>query len=504
MKYCKKCGMLLEDTIDICIRCGTDVKDPDNVSKYPPGMEKKIEADKKASKTRTTTLIAIILVFLLLIVLVIVFFLNSSNITANNEPAQQAVEETIPEEEVSEPEPEVTEVPEEPKVRKNIKDDTGLYYNIATLTDAGGNVIFTGVYPEDFSIIAMDVDYTKYSDKFPGLVTFKVGDVEDTVHFTYLSPQQFWYRDSETGDTRKNERDLFFYMSYLTYDGSQGYVDALLKSSYPDAKEIKLVETTERSAASESLNTLSKSCQKLLNKDIGDYGHVAQDAVYAPMKSEFCSEEFRYEVTLKDKSKVFLNCYVPLVANHLIYSSQEANDKGNLTEWITMGVFVFEAGNEDLYDDYLPLYRVFADNTAINKTFYSIMESYGKEIALAISENREPEGLNESTLSKYASGNADLSEPFSNFCDFTSVPVGEAGFASDNMTVYAPGDVQAAYYNKDDGKLFLTTDAEEYPGDTYEELVLTVAPETTATTEEGTNEGTDGNTGDDADEASRR
>lgn len=485
MKYCKKCGMLLEDTIDICIKCGTDVKNPDNVSKYPPGMAKKIEAEQKASKTRTSTLIGIIVVFLLLVVLVIVFIINSSKITENTvipEPVNTEENLTEPEPKPAEPISEVTKV-EEPKVKKSIKDDAGLYYNVATLTDAGGNVVFSGVYPEDFQVIAMDVDYTKYSDKFPGLVTFKVGDEEDTVHFTYLSPQQFWYRDSQTGDTRKNERDLFFYMSYLTYEGAEGYVNALLKSSYPDAKEIKLVETVEKNAASERLSVLSKEYTKMLSKDLGDYGHIAEDAVYAPMKSDYSAEEYRYEVTLKDKSMVFLDCYVPMIAGNLVYSSEQANDKGNLTEWITLGVYVFEAGNEDLYDDYLPLYKVFLDNTAINKTFYSIMDAYGKEIKLAISENREPEPLDESTLPKYGIDVAELSGLSAGFCDFTSEAFGEALFKSDNMSAYAPADIKAAYFNSEENKLFLSTDSVEYPGEPYEELVLEYAPESGETTD---------------------
>ena len=35
MKYCRKCGMLLEDTHLNCIRCGADVTKAENVSMYP-------------------------------------------------------------------------------------------------------------------------------------------------------------------------------------------------------------------------------------------------------------------------------------------------------------------------------------------------------------------------------------------------------------------------------------------------------------------------------------
>ena len=47
MKYCKNCGMLLEDTHEHCIACGTDVTKAENVSKYPPGVQETIESQKK-------------------------------------------------------------------------------------------------------------------------------------------------------------------------------------------------------------------------------------------------------------------------------------------------------------------------------------------------------------------------------------------------------------------------------------------------------------------------
>ncbi len=47
MKYCKKCGMLLEDNMEICIGCGTDVTAKGTYSKYPVPMQEKIDLETK-------------------------------------------------------------------------------------------------------------------------------------------------------------------------------------------------------------------------------------------------------------------------------------------------------------------------------------------------------------------------------------------------------------------------------------------------------------------------
>ena len=50
MKYCRKCGMLLEDTHVNCIRCGADVTLEENVSMYPIEVMETIEEENKRKK----------------------------------------------------------------------------------------------------------------------------------------------------------------------------------------------------------------------------------------------------------------------------------------------------------------------------------------------------------------------------------------------------------------------------------------------------------------------
>ena len=67
MKYCKNCGMLLEDTQEICMGCGFDVSDPENTSELPLEVAEKMESQKAMDKKKTTIVIAIVVVFILLI-----------------------------------------------------------------------------------------------------------------------------------------------------------------------------------------------------------------------------------------------------------------------------------------------------------------------------------------------------------------------------------------------------------------------------------------------------
>lgn len=69
MKYCKKCGMLLEDTHQTCIRCGTDVSKSDNVSMYPPEIMDQIEIRHEAQRRKGGIIAKIIAIFVVLLIL---------------------------------------------------------------------------------------------------------------------------------------------------------------------------------------------------------------------------------------------------------------------------------------------------------------------------------------------------------------------------------------------------------------------------------------------------
>ena len=486
MKYCKKCGTLLEDSIEICIGCGTDVTDPENVSKYPPRVERKLEAEKKENKVRTTTVVAIIVVFVLLIGLVcLIIFMAPKNQQQSPppEPAAEPVEtaaEPAEEETAEEAPAEEEAAAEEPAADPNrtVKDDEGSYYALASLTDEGGNLIFTGLYPEDFTVTTLSVDYAFCSNRLPGYVSFIVDDnnEENSVRFIYFSPQHFWHKNSENKKSLDNGDDTLFQMSFLTYDQGQGYVDSLIKASYKDATKVTLIDTWD---AEEGIMEQLKPIAKAFKKQIDikkDYAHIGDGTEYAPMNAESVAKYYRYEILTKDRHTLFVEFYVPIIANNIVYSREETGDRGTVVEWIVLGVYGMVAGNEDLYDDYQPAFQIFKDNCNVNHTFYRILEQRCEKINANIAEEVKTDPVDADMLKSFAPGTSkDLNEFDNMLMIFTTQRGGDHVFRLDDVVVNTSPDMNVAFLNRDKERVFVSPAEDEYPGGGYEDMTLSEA-----------------------------
>ena len=210
MKYCKNCGMLLEDTQEICIGCGSDVSDPANTSQFPPEVAEKMESKKAQEKKKNSIVIAIVIVFILLAVLIGVIAAVASKAAAGGTSARDEIEAEVAEEEeeevsletaatASEEEEEVA-LEEEERRRDNrkVSDDLGSYYIVGEVYDDAGMLMFTTLYPEDFGGTEPEAsfDYTRYSDQFPGVMSCVISDADNTMRLTYMSPEHFWFLSS--------------------------------------------------------------------------------------------------------------------------------------------------------------------------------------------------------------------------------------------------------------------------------------------------------------------
>lgn len=491
MKYCKNCGMLLEDSHELCIGCGTDVTNKNNVSKYPPQVQQNLESQKKENKTRTGIVGAIIVVFVLILVLVGIIVLQASKMTGdpkteppgqeeNAAPFEEAESKEYPDVlsegtagDLADTEQNTAPVSEE---GRKVKDDLGSYYTYSEAVDAGGNVIFYSIYPEDFSNVEPSIDYGKYSTKFPEFLTFVAGNEDNTVRFTYMSAQQFWHKDSETGRTRSNERDTKTYMSFLTYQGAEGYIDALIKQSYSDAKKVTLVETVPADEAlTKRLEGVSSDYTKTLMGDIGDYANIGENTTYATGESEFEVNLFKYEITTRYNNTLYCEFYVPLIANHFYYANDDLDDRGTVTEWICLSVIGLEAGNEELYNQFEEAFLVFMENTKVNRTFYKINAQYGKEIMEAVEKGGIPPKLTAEKIRKYMEQSApeasEVGALYENILKFSEMPrETNQQFKSEGLIVTASADTKAVFYDSENKKIFMTSGEEEYPGSSYTEL----------------------------------
>ncbi len=491
MKYCINCGMLLEDTHEVCIGCGKDVTSPESTSKYPPDVQRRMENSRKKEKEKNGVMGMILIVFVLLLVMIGVFvFLLSKREVASPLPAaepanevsaneEDAIEEEVSEE-ASEPEEKEALKPAVVNDDREINDKEGHYYNYAQVKDSADNIIFTSIYPEDFVNVEEVVDYEKYSIKFPQFVTFVTGNAENTARFFYMSPQQFWYKESETGKTRSNERDMSFYMSYLKYDGPQAYVESLLKSAYEGAKKITLVEEKDvDETLAEKFAGIAKNYTKSLTTgNIGDYANIGEDTEYAVMQSESSARIYKYEVVTKESHTLFCDYYVPMMANNLYYSSDRYDDRGTIVEWIVPCVIGFEAGNEDIYDDFKPDFDVFMKNSAVTKMFYYTNNMYGEDVTKVIDEGGTLNALDAELLKKYGSqykSEASVGEFDDELLDYINTPGAEGKTfvnTGSGLSVNTSGDINVAFIDTENGKAFLSVGEEEYPGYVYTELKM--------------------------------
>lgn len=477
MKYCKNCGMLLEDTHERCIKCGADVSIAANVSLYPPEVMKNMASEEAQKKSRNKMVLLLIVIFVVLIALigVVLWKISTGGLDVSKLKAPQA--ETVAE---AEPEPiqeveAVEEAPvEEPVKDLDVKDDAGTYYVCKTFTDEGGNPVFNGIYPEDLTVEEFVIDKERYSDRFCELMSFVASDEENTIRFTYMSPQQMWYKSSEKGKTRKNERDPQYYMSFYAFDGAKAYLDGLIKQSYPKAKKI---ECTGENEVSEALSGKLKDFIKARSdyfkqNNIGDYAHIGEDTEYASMGSSFSAMMYDYQITDQDKEIMYCKFYIPVMSNDLYYASNAANDMGTITEWYIPCICGFEAGNEDLYDDNKASFELFCANAVPLKEFFYINSEYRKDILKAIENAEDPvpptaDRLTE--IGKSYSDDCELDEIYGPIYDFLGT-YSVKSVSCPDMKIYLPEGIAIAYYDKTANKLFTSPDETEYPGSSYEEL----------------------------------
>ena len=509
MKYCMKCGTLLEDSHDRCIGCGADVTEPDSWSLYPPEMAKKIEIEKEENKSRTGLIVTMVLVFVLLVATIAVFVvINAKRIEeAELEGTEQVAEEI---EEVSEPEEIVEEVKEPEGLKpielsesvaaneedavtsdeKEVKDANGSYYTIGSVVDVAGNTMFQTMFPEDFVEKVSNVNYDIFSNRYPETITYIVGNEDGNVQMTYMSPQHFWYRKSDyKGQTRSNERDVEDYMQFLTYNGAKSYIDALIKQSYTDIKDVKFIDKEEFSPiVTEAIGKVSSDHTTELLGDIGDYAKIASDTVYAAMQAECEADIYHYEATSRQGNTIYMDFYVPVIANTLGYVSEMESDKGEITEWLVPEFVAFEAGNEELHNMYMDAFKLFIYNSRLTKEFFYVNDAYSKEIDDAVKIKREPVRLSADKLKSYHSKynpNVEINAFGKGVYSLLNTMPSSCASFSGPFDMLALDNTKVGYYSKEKNKVFISSLEDEYPGKDYDELSYTEGSSETSSDSSG-------------------
>lgn len=474
MKYCKKCGMLLEDSNEYCIGCGTDMTIPENVSDYPPEMAEEIEKEKDESFERNKMIMTIVGVFLVIIILAILLIFRLSQSGYEIEAPEETVEEIESEdsedeefldenyenledyEEISDademtedsidaqgeamtpldgsseegiqvasdtdlvdmnemyPAENTEDVQSESDISEASNEENAAPSEDVTLVetsqdDAAGNTIFKTRYPETFTKPSGSVTNSENSSRFIEKISFNMSNADGTAVLTYISPQQFWYRNSRNGQTRSNETDSENYKAYFKFEnGVEPYIEAIIKTGNPSIKNLQLVSKESYSGAvDDKLSKLSKDFQSELNTGaLGDYGSIGSDTQYAYMGSETGAYIYKYEA-LSGSTQVYFDFYAPFVANKFDYSTEANNDTGELTEWILLEFIGFQAGSKEIHDKYYNSYKTFIKESKITREMLFDENKYYEEIKEARANNTYPEPLSKAKLSSYHSSYSD-------------------------------------------------------------------------------------------------
>ncbi|HOO29316.1 MAG TPA: hypothetical protein PLU43_12695, partial [Lachnospiraceae bacterium] len=229
-------------------------------------------------------------------------------------------------------------------------------------------------------------------------------------------------------------------------------------------------------AVTDKLGELSEDYAKTLTGDIGDYAHIGENTTYAAMESEFSVSLLQYEITTKQSNTLYCEFYVPLVANHLYYANDDYDDRGTVTEWIVLDVMGYEAGNDELYDEFKDAFTVFMENTSVNRKFYYSNAMYGEEILKAVEEGETPDKLDVQKLKEYKNSyqeSADIGDLNESILEFGETMSADERIAeADSYSFCISKDILAAYYNEDTKKVFFSPDETEYPGSGYIELEM--------------------------------
>lgn len=481
MKYCRKCGTLLEDTQEICIGCGIDVTVPENISMYPLEMRDEIELERRTNNKRRFLILTIIGISVLLLALVVTLVWYVSTFQGDLAPKEETeIEEVVEESVEEEPAPEEAPVEEQPapEIPKVVKDDLGTYYNIGSVQDEAGNTIFTTVYPEDFPNVNSSIEYDKYSTRFPEVMTFVTSNENNLVQFTYISPQHFWYRNSKNGKTRNNERDVFNYMTYYTYKGVQPYLEALINASYTDLKKLEFVEKVPVSDENTAkLQAFADSRTSELSGNVGDVAKIGSDTEYAVMGAEAEVSIYSYVGTSKQDNIIYMDFYVPVIANTLSYSTASNNDKGEVTEWVIPCIAAYESGNEELHEKYKEAFNAFIYNSKLNREFFYDNYQYGNYLSQCVTDGETATALDATKLAEYHGGfsdGADIGSFNTNLMEFLAGHPADLRdmHTEDNLLSYvATSGIVIGYVDRTANKLFFSPDNTEYPGEPYEWLV---------------------------------
>lgn len=466
MKYCKKCGMLLEDNMERCIGCGSDVTDKKSYSRFPEPVQKQLDSEKKESGKKYLAVFAITLVFIAILLMIGIFLSQTALLIAEQEgegPATGMFTQMLLNSK--------KDKDGEQKKNRKVKDENGAYYKYTVLKDESGNDMFTAVYPEDLSNVEVSVDLERESLKYPAVLSFVATNDDNTTQLTFTSPQHYQYIQGTGFSPEEVQENLGGCISFYDFTDVETYLAEIVRQAYPNAKKIEPLDEAAAPGSSAGLDkVVSIYNESDTGKLAGMFG-LPETTSFTHTGTYKSDKIFNYRILTKEDHAVSCKFYVPVFCVSYDFSDDDAGISGSLSDCYILTVSSFEAGSDELYDWYEDAFSLFVNNFSLSEGFLAGNDSYASKMKEEIGNGQIPRIMAKpefADLVKAGSGTGELSKGIYEFLSLKKDAT--KTFKSDDHAINTGDSIVQVYFDPDRELLFTTGDETEYPGDEFLEF----------------------------------
>lgn len=471
MKYCKKCGMLLEDNMERCIGCGTDVTDKKSYSRFPEPVQQQLEIEKKERGKKALALVAITLVFIAILLMVGIYLSQTYMLMGDEDgegPGTGMFTQMLMNSKKNDKQDAGAD---SEKKNRQVKDENGSYYKYTTLKDEDGNELFTAVYPEDLTNVEVSVDCSRNSQKFPAVFSFVATNDDNTTQLTFTSPQHYQYIEGIGFEPSEIQENVGGCISFYEFTDVESYLKEIIKQAYPTAKKIEALDEASEEVSSEKLDKLVEEYDVEKTDNLADLFGLPEGTSFKHTDTYKSDKVLGYRILTKEDHAVTCRFYVPVFCVNYEFDNPELEMNGRVSDCYILTVSSFEAGSDELYDSYENAFSLFINNYRLSDAFLGGVDKYVSNINESLKKLEAPKILSEKEFGALLKDSPKAGKFTQAVGDFLSAGKDAAKtFKADKYTVNTGDSVVLVYYNPEKELLFTSGDDSEYPGDDYIEL----------------------------------
>ncbi|MCR4807305.1 MAG: hypothetical protein K5857_06480 [Lachnospiraceae bacterium] len=452
--------MLLEDNMERCIGCGSDVTAKNSYSKYPEPVQQKLDIEKKESGKKYLALLAITLIFIAILLMIGIYLSQAYILISQGEEDKAGALAQM-----------LLSGKNTPNKSREVKDDYGTYYKYVTLKDDAGNDLFTALYPEDLSGVELKVDCARNSQVFPAVMSFVVTNEENTTQLTFTSPQHYQYIAGTGISPAQLQANVGGCVSFYDFKSVEDYLKEIIKQAYPTAKKIEAMDEASDPVSSPGLDKIVEIYDKDINNRLADMFGLPSDTQFSHVSTYKSDRILNYRIVTKEDHAVTCRFYVPVFCEVFDFSNPEQEMSGSVSDCYILTVSSFEAGSDELYDWYEDAFSLFVNNMAMSEGFINGVDNYAGDIGDSIKNGISPSVIDNAAFSELVKGAPAADEFDMAVRDFLSSGKDSVKtFKDDTYSINTSDNIKQVFFDPERELLFATGEEDEYPGDEYREL----------------------------------